>query len=1354
MATSSSLNSASSSSLGPGAELTWAPCAVPPLPAFGHQAQGQQLHWTSELHNLQLSAKLLLDATVPEGAKRGTQNCWLDQPRMAEVECLRFPATPQLRRAGRCSGWLMRHPILGAALQSSDRMDMPLRQVPSASAARSPAPKLLPVASRASGSFSRGAASVPPVLPGGVLRKLAEQEVVLDATDGSIVGASSDLSLGKATRQFLQTFDICTDASPAQPSAHRTEFAMSARVGSLDRRASQASLGASFRAASVPPLLQGGVLRGAKGQEVLLDATDGSIVGASHDLALPVGSPSRRFLQTFDICTDSGEAPVRSLDHAGRFSDVHEYIHAQTRPHPDSLGSAALARSARSAASVPPVLRDGVLWDAAGQGVFLNAADGSIVGASLDSFLRPGSPSRRFLQSFDICTDSGEAHAVPPRALNRPHPEPLSSSALAGSSRLASVSAFPSAASVPPVLRGGVLRTFDGKEVLLDAVDGSIEGASPDRPLHPGSPSRRFLQTLDINVDSCEAFPSVSPGSASLPRVLREGVLQGVAGQEVLLDATDGSIAGASFDLTIKPGSPSRRFLQTFDIRTDSDKAPDLSAPAQTRPQPAPLGSAAMVGSPSRRFLQTFDICTDSAQASDRLGPASARPHPAPFGSAATARSATAAALSTPHSAGSVPQVLRGGVLRAITGQDVVLDTIDGSIAGASHDLTLHPGSPSRRSLQALAIRTNSDQPLPSVSPSAASIPPVLRGAVLQSLAGQEVLLDTIDGSIAGASLDCTVRPGSPSRQFLQTFDICTDSGRVPVVQRPAPASIRPEPSTAPTVGSADISGSASDELLALVKELVQAHRSAAPSSAPQASSQSVAQARESEKSAAAATEAAERAAAAAERAASAATMAAQQLSELSKTQQVAAASEQPRKTERQLSISPRPSARSSPRAASIPSVLPQGVIRGLSGQEVFLDEADGSIAGASLDLSLLPEKTDRQFLQTFDICADLPESSQAGGQQGATSPQDSQSQAVKPQPGTQTSGCHDAASQTPVTVQCAPLHQDFASAFQIPRFVAPGAASVPAVMPSGVIRGLLGQDVLLDEADGSITGASLWMSMRPPQAGRRYLHTMDICLPWAEAVAPPPESSAHVPLADSSGHAPLAESSKHVQPDTLPRSPSASAVVSPSAFAVIAVDQCVATPRSSADLSSFSPSPEVTPQRPARGRLDDELSPEQVLTRISGLMREMNAMEASLGNLRDEIEKDVEESPLDLSHRDAAFMRIQESHHEPAPALPRRSRLRSRLPAALAWLEDVSAAGVAHASARTGAGAAASPRPAPANARAKSAARWRPLSKGGTAHGASARNYSTASRVKSARAHSLLAAARTQAAGPEWRSC
>jgi len=181
-------------------------------------------------------------------------------------------------------------------------------------------------------------------------------------------------------------------------------------------------------------------------------------------------------------------------------------------------------------------------------------------------------------------------------------------------------------------------------------------------------------------------------------------------------------------------------------------------------------------------------------------------------------------------------------------------------------------------------------------------------------------------------------------------------------------------------------------------------------------------------------------------------------------------------------------------------------------------------------------------------------------------------------------------------------------------------------VLADHAIRALLGEEVWLDP-DGSLHGASLWLSMTPPQASRRFLQTFDICLPE------------EVPSAMPS--APLQE----VSIQTSPRQ-----------------GQLMSG-------SSQEASPKVTPKH-QRGA--EDVTPERVLQRISGLMTEMTAMETSLENLREQMEKapDLDLEPLLELEEDEGFMPPAAPKQEP------RSRLRSRLPASLSWLEEAARKG------------------------------------------------------------------------------
>eukprot|EP00931_Biecheleriopsis_adriatica_P103222 TRINITY_DN7808_c0_g1_i1.p1 TRINITY_DN7808_c0_g1~~TRINITY_DN7808_c0_g1_i1.p1 ORF type:complete len:732 (-),score=187.02 TRINITY_DN7808_c0_g1_i1:36-2231(-) len=443
--------------------------------------------------------------------------------------------------------------------------------------------------------------------------------------------------------------------------------------------------------------------------------------------------------------------------------------------------------------------------------------------------------------------------------------------------------------------------------------------------------------------------------------------------------------------------------------------------------------------------------------------------------------------------------------------------------------------------------------------------------------------------------------------------------------------------------------GAADQELLLLVKELVEAQRTAKhiPSAAP-AFPAAFAAASERPASEAGsglaqgigaadiaeALAAAERAATAAERAAAAAMTAAEQVQEKAKTALASPTSP---------SASPAPAAAPASTPAAAPTSAP----------------------------------------------AAAPASAPASAPAAAPAVAPSAAPAESPAP---SATFHEAASQTLQEEERAMTGlKGLSQAIEAPPFVPPGAASVPPVLPGHALRALMGQEVCLDEADGSISGASLWLSMRPPKAARSFLQTFDICVPWAEA-----------------RRETFAPSLKQLEsPRQSPSNRSRSA--SSSSATAGAGGVLVGSPRSNASAGGLPSSPEVT-SRTAR-TAGEELTPEQVLKRISGIMTEMTAMEASLGNLREELEKAEDLEPeLSLGDRRstrglAVAPKVQEQE------ATRRSRLRSRLPEALSWLEDVAAAGRAHASARVGASGGSQPRRLSSVARPEHASRWRSLS-------------------------------------------
>lgn len=197
------------------------------------------------------------------------------------------------------------------------------------------------------------------------------------------------------------------------------------------------------------------------------------------------------------------------------------------------------------------------------------------------------------------------------------------------------------------------------------------------------------------------------------------------------------------------------------------------------------------------------------------------------------------------------------------------------------------------------------------------------------------------------------------------------------------------------------------------------------------------------------------------------------------------------------------------------------------------------------------------------------------------------------------------------------------------PRRHPAGNGSVPPVLPGHTLRALLGEEVVLED-NGSIRGASLLLSMRPPRASRQFLQSFDICLPWAE-------------VQQDFGHKP----SQEVSIQTSPRG-------------------------------------DEMPQAGDSPKQADDLTPEQVLRRISGLQAEMTEMETSLDQLRQEFEVEAVEADHveDLEGPLVDSKAIEKVM--PMLSKPRRmSRLRQRLPESLAWLEEAARSGRARAGRR-----------------------------------------------------------------------
>lgn len=186
-----------------------------------------------------------------------------------------------------------------------------------------------------------------------------------------------------------------------------------------------------------------------------------------------------------------------------------------------------------------------------------------------------------------------------------------------------------------------------------------------------------------------------------------------------------------------------------------------------------------------------------------------------------------------------------------------------------------------------------------------------------------------------------------------------------------------------------------------------------------------------------------------------------------------------------------------------------------------------------------------------------------------------------------------------------------FSEDLQVPSRRCAGVGSVPPVLPNHTIRALAGEEVFL-EANGSLRGASLLLSQRPPKATRDFLQSYDICLPWMD----------------------------------------------------------LQQRRSSTEHSiQTSPRGDASPRRgkPASESLakEDDLTPRQVLRQIAGLQKEMSEMESSLECLRHEMEAEPEPEEVEGPGLPSPRRPVK-------AARPHRSRLRQRLPESLAWLEEV----------------------------------------------------------------------------------
>lgn len=248
------------------------------------------------------------------------------------------------------------------------------------------------------------------------------------------------------------------------------------------------------------------------------------------------------------------------------------------------------------------------------------------------------------------------------------------------------------------------------------------------------------------------------------------------------------------------------------------------------------------------------------------------------------------------------------------------------------------------------------------------------------------------------------------------------------------------------------------------------------------------------------------------------------------------------------------------------------------------------------------------------------------------------------------------------------------------PAFTSAGA---PPTLPGGVLRALRGEEVWMDMSSGAITGAALWLAQKPPEATRNFVRTFDICLPWAEARRPGESDASSATTLDPSflaGGALPPGSFLRSEPLNLPASPYFSPPTSPAHSR----HSGASSPARSRPQSPSMRSPAKSLVRsPAASRAsllvdedDDRVTASQVLQRISGLMTEMTEMEASLGDLREELDATVDGdgsaavagSAAGLAAISPQVAALHTSTDGVGP-LPKRAppRLRHRLPLGLA---------------------------------------------------------------------------------------
>lgn len=258
----------------------------------------------------------------------------------------------------------------------------------------------------------------------------------------------------------------------------------------------------------------------------------------------------------------------------------------------------------------------------------------------------------------------------------------------------------------------------------------------------------------------------------------------------------------------------------------------------------------------------------------------------------------------------------------------------------------------------------------------------------------------------------------------------------------------------------------------------------------------------------------------------------------------------------------------------------------------------------------------------------------------------------------------HEAAAQTDEIGQQSGWAGEDLPNSEVPEQMQPDPESALPVLQGGALRALSGQEVWIDESDGAITGASLWLCGRPPTASRRPLAAFDVCVPWAEALPGNAAASGRPSPRASPLHSPKGSTGHSF---TGRRSPVGT--------------RTLQLPDGEYDEDfeedDFADSPQREGLDSQRGEAE-AVTPRQVLRKISGIMSEMSAMEASLANLREELDK-AEPMELEGAARGPGGPR---SIRGSSPLRPRsadaraqaaqRGLIRKRLPDELLWLEDL----------------------------------------------------------------------------------